>query len=210
MPPAAYRIETPRLVIRCWSPEDAERVKAAEDASREHLRPYMLWANREPEPLLDVIDKLRMFRSWFDKGDDFMFGAFERRADGSEGACVGGTGLHPRAGSGGMEVGYWVHADHLRRGIATEMAAALTRVGFEVHRLRWVEIRCAASNAASAGIPRALGFAHEAVLRDRLVVSSGAIEDALVFTLLAKDHEASPARRMPVKAFDGGGRALLG
>jgi RimJ/RimL family protein N-acetyltransferase len=203
--PAVYRIETPRIVIRCWSPEDAVLVKTAEDESRDHLRPFMLWADRMPEPLNDVVDKLRLFRSWFDTGEDFMFGAFSKD---TPSRCIGGTGLHARAGKGGMEIGYWIHADHVRKGIATEMAGALTRVAFEIGRMRWVEIRCASKNVASAGIPAKLGFTHEATLKDRLTNASGEVDDALVFTLLARDYPASAAKRMPFTAFDGSGRQL--
>jgi RimJ/RimL family protein N-acetyltransferase len=204
--PAVYRVETPRLVLRCWSPEDAPRAKAAEDASRDHLRHFMPWADREPEPLGDTVDRLRLFRAWFDQGEDFFFGVFLR----ADGACVGGAGLHPRVGKGGVELGYWVHADHLRRGFATEAAGALTRAAFEVGRMRWVEIRCATRNVASAGVPVRLGFAHEATLKERLVLPGGAVDDALVFTLLAGDYPNSPATRTPYAAFDGSARPLTG
>lgn len=127
MQPAVYRVETPRVIIRCWNPEDAPLAKQAEDESRDHLRTFMLWANRTPEPLSEVTDKLRLFRSWFDIGEDFLFGAFSRE----DGRCVGGAGLHPRVGKGGIEIGYWTHAAHLRKGLATEVAGALTRVAFE-------------------------------------------------------------------------------
>ena len=79
-----------------------------------------------------------------------------------------------------MEIGYWTHTDHLRQGIATEMAGALTRAAFEIGRMRWVEIRCASKNIASAGVPAKLGFTHEATLRDRLALASGEVDDALV------------------------------
>lgn len=36
-----YRIETARLVIRCYDRADAPLLKAAVDASVEHLRPWM-------------------------------------------------------------------------------------------------------------------------------------------------------------------------
>ena len=203
MQPAIYRVETPRLVVRCWSPDDAPRVKKAEDESREHLRPYMLWADREPETLGEVTDKLRLFRSWFDIGEDFMFGVFTR-----DGECVGGTGLHPRVGKGGLEIGYWIHSAHVRNGYATEVAGALTRLAFEVGRMRWVEIRCASRNTSSAGVPPKLGFVHEATLKERLVHSNGDIDDALVFTLFARDYLASPARRIAFAAYDGAGRKV--
>jgi len=121
---------------------------------------------------------------------------------------VAGAGFHPRAGEGGIEIGYWVHVDHLRQGYATEAAGALTRVAFEIARLRWVEIRCASKNVASAGIPKKLGFAHEATLADRLALASGEVDAALVFTLLARDYPTSAARRIPFAAFDAAGRPV--
>ena len=205
MRPAVYRIETPRLVIRCWSPEDAALVKAAEDASREHLSHYMLWAARGAEPLADVTEKLRLFRSRFDRGEDFMYGAFDR-SDPS--TIVGGTGIHARVGAGGLEIGYWVHVDHVRRGIATEMASALTRAAFEIGRVRFVEIRTAVTNVASAAIPRHLGFTHEATLRSRIVLPSGAFEDELIFSMFAADYPSSAAKRMAFKAFGADGQPL--
>ena len=204
MQPAVYRIETPRLVIRCWSPEDAAHAKKAEDESRDHLKPFMLWADRMPESIGEVIDKLRLFRSWFDAGEDFMFGAFSR----VDGTCVGGSGLHPRVGKGGLEIGYWIHAEHLRLGYATEMAGALTRVAFELGRMRWVEIRCATRNVPSAGVPSKLGYVHEATLKERLVLSNGEVDDALVFTMLSRHYEGSAAKRIAITAFDGAGRSL--
>jgi hypothetical protein len=36
-----YRIETERLVVRCWEPRDAPLLKEAVDASLDHLRPWM-------------------------------------------------------------------------------------------------------------------------------------------------------------------------
>jgi RimJ/RimL family protein N-acetyltransferase len=205
MQPAVYRVETPRVVVRCWMPEDAPLAKKAEDESRDHLRPFMLWADRIPESLGEVIDKLRLFRSWFDAGEDFMFGAFSK----DDGSCIGGAGLHPRVGKGGIEIGYWVHVDHVRKGIATEMAGALTRAAFEIARMRWVEIRTAPQNVASSAVPRKLGFVHEATLKDRLVLTNGEVTDSLVFTMLARDYAASAAKRIPVAAFDGAGRQLM-
>jgi RimJ/RimL family protein N-acetyltransferase len=193
------------LVLRCPDPADAVVVKRAEDESREALSRFMIWADREPQSLDEIVAKLRMFRARFDRGEDFMFVAFDRIT--GEGA--GGTGLHARVGAGGLEIGYWVHSARHRTGLATEMAGALTRIAFEVEDCRWVEIRCARSNTASAGVPPKLGFVHEATLKDRLDLPRGVIEDALVFTLLAKDYPASAAAKIPVTAFDAANRKLL-
>jgi hypothetical protein len=51
-PGPAYRILTPRLVIRCWNPVDAPLLKEAVDSSIDHLKPFMPWAHQEPTPLV--------------------------------------------------------------------------------------------------------------------------------------------------------------
>ena len=120
----AYRIVTDRLVVRCWNPEDAPLLKAAIDASLDHLKPFMAWAFNEPEELEKKIERIRVQRAKFDRGEDFVFGVFS--AD--DHRVVGGTGLHPRVGEGALEIGYWIHAAEINRGFATEVSAALTSV----------------------------------------------------------------------------------
>ncbi len=201
----AYRIETPRLVLECPDPARSAAVKKCEDESRGALMKYMIWADREPETLEETATKVRMFRARFDRGEDYVYHAWDR----ASGAGAGGCGLHPRVGKGGLEIGYWVHEPRHRQGLASEMAAALTRVAFEIEDCRWCEIRTARSNTASAGVPPKLGYVHEATLRDRLEVPRGGVEDAFVFTMLAKDYLASPAAKVPITAFDAAGRKLL-
>src|SRR2546427_469655 len=74
----AYRIHTSRLVLRCWQPQDAPLLKAAIDASLEHLRPWMVWAQYEPTDLERKIEHLRRSRGAFDLGEDFPYGIFNR------------------------------------------------------------------------------------------------------------------------------------
>jgi RimJ/RimL family protein N-acetyltransferase len=74
--------------------------------------------------------------------------------------------------------------------------------------MRWVEIRCATKNVPSAGVPPKLGYVHEATLKERLVLSNGDVDDALVFTMLARDYVTSAAKRIPFTPFDASGRPL--
>jgi len=46
-----YKIQTPRLVIRCWQPGDAAAMKEALDTSLEHIRPWLPFAKDEPQTL---------------------------------------------------------------------------------------------------------------------------------------------------------------
>jgi RimJ/RimL family protein N-acetyltransferase len=199
-----YRIETDRLVIRCWSPEDAAAVHHAEASSREHLHPFIAWAH-VIESMDDTVAKLVRFRTLFDRGEDFVYGVFDPNTK----EVVGGTGLHPRVGRGGVEIGYWVHGDRVRRGYATEIAGALTRVAFELGEVRFVEIRTVPENVASAAVPKKLGFTLEATLRERLLLPDGAFGDALVFSLFEREYRNSEAKKTALCAFDAAGRTLL-
>ncbi|WP_433937200.1 GNAT family N-acetyltransferase [Sorangium cellulosum] len=122
---------------------------------------------------------------------------------------LGGTGLHPRVGPRGLEIGYWIHVAHGGRGLATEAAAALTRVAFEVAQLDRVEIHCGPANARSVAVPRKLGFALEATLRRRGETSAGEPRNTMIWSLFADVYATSPVRLIPTRAFDALGRPSL-
>ena len=203
-PPPPYRIETERLVIRCYDPRDAPLLKEAIDSSLEHLRAWMPWAEGEPQTLEAKTDLLRGFRSDFDAGETFAYGIF----DANETEVLGGSGLLPRIGPGGLEIGYWIRASATRRGIATEAAAAQARVGLEIGRADRIEIRIDPENVASLGVPRKLGFTEEATLRRRLPAREGEpLRDVTIFTLFREDFDPSLAPEL--RAFDALGRQLI-
>ena len=201
----AYRIETERLVVRCWSPEDAPLLKDAIDTSLDHLRPWMPWAHSEPQTLAQKAALLRRFRAQFDLDEDYVYGVFTR----DESRVLGGTGLHLRVGPGAREIGYWIRADAEGHGFVTEAVAALTRVGFEHERLERIEIRCDPENARSAAVPRRLGYEHEATLRARVRDAQDRLRDVLVFTLFADAYPSSPAAGAAAHAFDAAGNRIV-
>lgn len=202
---AAYRIETERLVLRCWEPGDAATMKDAVDSSLEALLPWMPWAEDEPESVAEKVERIRGFRGRFDLDEDFTYGIFER----DEARALGGTGLHTRAGVGAREIGYWLRPDVHRRGYMTEAVGALVRVAFEVLGMERLEIRCAPDNEASAGVARSAGFRHEATLRKRFRYPAGGPYDELLFTLFADELAGSPSAAVECRAFDVVGERLL-
>jgi len=203
-PPAPYRIETERLVIRCYEPRDAGLAKDAIDSSLDHLRAWMPWVEGEPQALEEKTTLLKTFRSQFDLGENFVMGIFP--SDESE--VVGGTGLHPRNEPGGLEIGYWVRASAARQGFVTESTAALTRVGFEVCGADRMEIRIDPENEASLGVPRKLGYTEEATLRRRLPGKAGGpLRDVTLFAMFREDFD--PAIALDLRAFDAVGRQLI-
>lgn len=200
----AYRILTPRLLIRYWEPSDAPLLKAAVDANREHLKPWMPWASGEAEELNTYVRRLRRWRGNFDHDQDYVYGIFS--PDGKQ--VLGGTGLHTRAGADVLEIGYWIDREHIGQGLATETSAALVRAAFEIHQVQRVEIHCHPENHASASVPRKLGFTHEATLRQRSSNAQGSYDDSMIWTLFRSEYQVSPAAKAPLSSYDAAGRPL--
>lgn len=201
-----YAIRSERLLLRCWEPADAGALKDAIDSSLDHLRPWLPWAVHEPQTLEEKVALLRTFRGRFDLGQDYVYGAFD--SGGLD--VVGGTGLHTRAGDGALEIGYWIRAGRVGEGLATELAAALTRVAFEICGVDRVEIRVDPANEGSAAIPRKLGFGEEARLRRRLPAGAdGEPRDVIVFTLFRDGFAGSASASARVDAFDAAGARVL-
>ncbi len=199
----AYRIETKRLVVRCYNPSDAPLLAASVTESVEHLRPWMPWAHNEPQSIEVKENGLRSFRGKFDLGQNFIYGIF----DPTETRLLGGTGLHPRIGEGGVEIGYWIHKDFINQGLATESSAALVKVAFEILHIHRVEIHCDPANIASASVPRKLGFTHEGTLRAKTFFLDH-WSDSMVWGLLESEYPNSPSVKAEIKVYDAVGKQL--
>lgn len=149
---APERIVRGDLLIRRWRRTDALAQAAAVRESLDHLRPWMPWAASEPLPMEERRAMLaRAERAW-ETGDEYSYGLFVGRR------VAGAGSLVRRIGPGGFEIGYWVHVDHVRRGYATTLAAALTDVAFGLPDITRVEIHHDLANLASGRVPPKLGF----------------------------------------------------
>jgi RimJ/RimL family protein N-acetyltransferase len=200
----AYRIETERLVVRCYQPGDAQLLADSVAESVEHLKPWMPWAHAEPEPFAVKVERVKRFRGEFDLGEDFIYGIFNR----AETRLLGGTGLHTRLGDQQLEIGYWIHKDYLNQGLVTESTAALVKVAFEIVHTHRIEIHCDPKNLASASVPRKLGFTHEGTLRAKTRFLEH-WSDSMIWGLLDTDYPDSPSCKATIKVFDFRGTQLL-
>ncbi len=140
------------ILIRAWEDTDADAMalEAAVERSREHLRPFMVWAAAAP---MSPVARRAWFAEQAARGNR-LYGAW----DGD--LLVGTIGLHPRIGPGGLEIGYWVHVDHVRRGIATTMVRRVCELAFAEPEVRFLEIRHDTANPASGRVAAAAGFAR--------------------------------------------------
>ncbi len=202
----AYRIETSRLVLRCWEPDDAPLMKDAVDSSIEHLLPWMPWARYEPQSLDEKLQLAREFRGQFDLGEQYVYGIFEP----DESRALGGCGLHPRGGDGSLEIGYWIRADAIGQGLATEVAGVLDARRFRALRARpgrserRSRERAQQEDPGQARLRRGGAAPPAPAAEDRRRPS----RDQLMFSLLAEELAASPCLAFEYVAFDGLGRQL--
>jgi len=89
--------------------------------------------------------------------DGTQFGYLLREV--ATGEVVGGCGLLPRVGPGGIEIGYWVRSDRQSRGYATATARALTGAALEwLPEVQAVEIHVDEGNKRSLRVPAKLGY----------------------------------------------------
>lgn len=122
--PLAFRLDTPRLVVRPWTAAD---------------RPALVRLATDPRVMRWIADG----RSWTDvEIGSFLLrqrsllvrrglclGAVVERATGE---IVGLGGLQPLGTTDDLEIGWWLAPSRWGRGYATEMGAAATRFAFDV------------------------------------------------------------------------------
>jgi RimJ/RimL family protein N-acetyltransferase len=172
-----------RVLVRPFRVEDAEALQAAVAESREHIRPWL--------PFADAHQTVEETRDWLTHQvaawllrENMATGIFLRE----DGAFLGGMGLHIRDWDlGYFEIGYWLRAAAEAHGYMREAVSLL--VGFAARNLlaSRLEIRCDARNARSAAVAENLGFKREARLRNNLRAMDGEIRDTLVFGLIPGD-----------------------
>lgn len=177
------RIETGRLILRMARGDDAATLNGAVCESLDDLRVYMPWAQSAPTLAQSHADCRRMQAKFLLREDLAMF-MFVRRADGSEGAFIGGTGLHRISWIvRRFELGYWCRTSEQGRGYVTEAAQALTRFAFEQLRARRVEVRMDDENERSWKVAQRAGFAFEGVLRSDSLNPLGVARDTRLYAL---------------------------
>lgn len=147
-------VETERLVLRPWKPDDAVQLREALAESVAHLLPWIPWATAEP-PTQEQTEAL--LETWLEQrrsGANIIYAAF----DAATGRLVGGIGLYARVGPGALEIGYWLRTSEAGRGLATEATRALTAAGFSLADVETLEIHTDPDNRPSRRVPEKLGY----------------------------------------------------
>jgi ribosomal-protein-serine acetyltransferase len=167
--------------LRLLEESDADEVFALIDANREHLAPWMPWAEHEREPA-HVLPFIRAGRKQIADNDGLQTAIVD-----PDGRIVGMVGFHNvdwlhRKSS----IGYWLAADAQGRGTMTEAVRALVDHAFATWKLNRITIQAAVENARSRAIPERLGFREEGTLREVERVGGRMLDD-VVYAMLAAD-----------------------
>ena len=155
-PPERIELLAVDAVVRRHRLDDLDALQQAIEESRDHLRPWMFWADQSRD---DTAAFLRHAIEKWDTGEEFAYLIVS--ADGDR--VLGGGGLHRRSGPGALEIGYWLRADATGRGVITTAAGALTDAAFALDGIERVEIHCDEANVRSAAVPPRLGYTLTAI-----------------------------------------------
>jgi RimJ/RimL family protein N-acetyltransferase len=170
-----------RVLVRPYRESDAQALQEAVAESRDHLRPWLPFADEHQtiEESRDWI--IHQIASWLTR-ENMNVGIWDAATQ----RYLGGTGFHIHDwDTGYFEIGYWIRASAQGHGYVTEAVHLLTDYAFEALKANRLEIRCDELNVRSAAIPRRLGYVEEGLLRNETMTPAGKLRNTLVFSLIA-------------------------
>ncbi len=173
------------VVVRPYRESDAQALFEAIAESRDHLRPWLPFADEH-----QTVDESRhwiiqQLANWILR-DDLVLSIWEQ----ATGRYLGGTGLHPHDWEiGYFEIGYWIRVSAEGHGYITESVRLLTDYAFDNLKANRIEIRCDELNVRSASIPKRLGYVLEGRLRNDVATTDGRLRTTLVFSLIPEDRQ---------------------
>ncbi len=172
-----------RVTLRPYRLADAQALRDSIVESREHLRPWVEFADQHQtlEETQNWI--IQNTASWLLR-EQINIGIWEN----TSGRFLGGIGINPRNWSTRyFEVGYWLRNSATGQGYIHEAARLLVGYTFKELAASRVEIRCNANNTPSAAVARRLDFTQEGRLRHARLNQSGDLADTLIFGMLANE-----------------------
>jgi aminoglycoside 6'-N-acetyltransferase len=186
------RIETERLVVRCYQPGDGAVYYAIGQRNRAHLARYesdnviMTLASEEQAEVV-----VRELQAEWAARNSFFLGAFER----ATGDLVAQVYVGPvNWDLPEFEIGYFVDVDHEGQGYVTEAVRATLSFAFEHLNAHRVCLHSDDTNGRSRRVAERCGMLQEGYLRENKRNPDGTITGTLCFGLLRNDFEGSCER----------------
>lgn len=144
-------LETPRLILRTWTEEDASA------AFRIWGDPRVMRYVDDGVPLVDV-EAARCVLGRAMVAQEHLGISLWPVLDKASGEIVGACGFHRHDGGPALELAYHIVPDHWGRGLASEAARGCLRHAFEVLKAPRVVALIDPENTASRRVLEKLGF----------------------------------------------------
>jgi RimJ/RimL family protein N-acetyltransferase len=174
-------IQTARLTLRPFGPGDFDDLYDYQ--SRPDVARYLNWDARDRAQVQEALEE-RCREVALDRDGDWLTYAVLWQESGKVIGEVGLKWLSREHRQG--EIGFIFNSDYHGRGLATEAAEVMLRLGFDALGLHRIIGSCAAHNAASARLLERLGMRREAHFIHNEIVKGGWGEE-LIYAIL--DHE---------------------
>lgn len=167
-------------ITPCYQ-DDIDELYQLVVSSTAHLKPWMPWLH-ENYSRQDTQSWVELCMRDWEQGC-----AFRYLVRSINGAIVGTVGLDQiDTAHKTCELGYWVGASMLNRGIATQACLLAAREAFERHSLMRIQINVLTDNAPSNRVAIKLGATFEGAQRNRLY-HNGQSQTANVYSIIPDD-----------------------
>lgn len=184
------RLETDRLILRPYTPEDAPAYLDVCRNNRQHLLPYEA---DNPAASVETLEQaealMREFHDGWYARKVFFFGAWEKAG--------GAFAVQIYLGIEDLQLpefalGYFVDSAHEGRGFVTEAARAALGFTFEHLHAHRVRLWCNETNTRSWRVAERLGFVREGFLRETnswIPKPDGGYSGDYIYGLLRREFE---------------------
>ena len=180
-------LETERLVLRAWTPDDAEQMY--EYAKSPLVGPAASWKPHES------IDETRAYLAQTIEDDDTWALVLK-----GENRVIGSVGLHATRVDTVRELGYVMHPDFWGNGYMHEAVQAALRFAFTTLGLTAVRVRHNPDNARSRNVIQRSGFQYDGTVRQDSEDFTGALRDSCYYSMTREEWNAGASEK-PAYAF---------
>ena len=168
------------ITLRLLEPSDAKELFKVMDQSRSSLRRWLPWVETN-ETWKDTRMFIEISLRQLERDESRQMGIFFQEK------LVGVIGYyHIDRDNRTVSIGYWLGENYRGRGIMTRACRSMVNAAFYEQGFNRVEIRCAAGNEASKGIPKRLGFVYEGRARQGQRLYNQFV-DLEIYSALAKE-----------------------